>query len=91
MRYYQVPGYCILGIKEKAAAPYIREVNAYYLKNKESISQEAGSAIKYVQSDLGNIGNAVAYMDSLIDYQRSIGNYPGNYRQKAILCWNRPT
>lgn len=35
---------------------------------------------------LGNIGNAVAYMDSLIDYQRSIGNYyPGNYRQKAIM------
>ena len=35
---------------------------------------------------LGNIRGAVAYMDSLIDYQRSIGNhYPGNYRQKAMM------
>ena len=88
MRYYQFRVIAILGIKgEKAAAPYIREANAYYLKNKESISQEGWFGYKIMCSQiLGNIGNAVAYMDSLIDYQRSIGNYyPGNYRQKAIM------
>ena len=38
MRYYQFRVIAILGIKgEKAAAPYIREANAYYLKNKESM------------------------------------------------------
>ena len=88
MRYYQFRVIAILGIKgEKAAAPYIREANAYYLKNKESISQEGWFGYKIMCSQiLGNIGNAVAYMDSLIDYQRSIGNYyPGNYRQKAVM------
>ena len=88
MRYYQFRVIAVLGIKgEKAAAPYIREANAYYLKNKESISQEGWFGYKIMCSQiLGNIGNAVAYMDSLINYQRSIGNYyPGNYRQKAIM------
>ena len=88
MRYYQFRVIAVLGVKgEKAAEPYIREANAYYLKNKESISQEGWFGYKIMCSQiLGNIGNAVAYMDSLINYQRSIGNYyPGNYRQKAIM------
>ena len=88
MRFYQFRVIAVLGVKgAKAAEPYIRETNAYYLKHKEDISQEGWFGYKIMCNQiLGDISNAVVYMDSLIDYQRSIGNYyPGNYRQKAIM------
>ena len=86
MRYYQFRVITVLGIKGRESGSNLYSwSNAYYFKNKESISQEGWFGYKIMCSQiLGNIGNAVAYMDSLIDYQRSIGNYyPGNYRQKS--------
>lgn len=88
MRFYQFRVIAVLGVKgAKAAEPYVRETNAYYFKHKGDISQEGWFGYKIMCNQiLGDISNAVVYMDSLIDYQRSIGNYyPGNYRQKAIM------
>ncbi len=88
MRFYQFRVIAVLGVKgAKAAEPYVRETNAYYVKHKGDISQEGWFGYKIMCNQiLGDISNAVVYMDSLIDYQRSIGNYyPGNYRQKAIM------
>ena len=88
MRFYQFRVIAVLGVKgAKAAEPYVRETNAYYVKHKGDISQEGWFGYKIMCNQiLGDISNAVVYMDSLIDYQCSIGNYyPGNYRQKAIM------
>lgn len=88
MRYYQFRVIATLGLKgEKAAEPYIREANVYYLQHKDAVSREGWIGYNIMcNQTLGNIRGAVAYMDSLIDYQRSIGNhYPGNYRQKAMM------
>ncbi|WP_294610447.1 ATP-binding protein [uncultured Bacteroides sp.] len=88
MRYYQFRVIGALGTKGKAAAEsYVKEADAYYRKHKEDISPEGWFGYKLMCSQiLGDIRTAVSYMDSLIDYQNSLGNYyPGNYRQKAIM------
>ena len=88
MRFYQFRVIAVLGVKgAKAAEPYVRETNAYYFKHKGDISQEGWFGYKIMCNQiLGDISNAVVYMDSLIDYQRSIGNYyPGNYRDRKSV------
>ena len=88
MRYYQFFVIATLGTKGKAAAtPYIREADAYYHEHKGEISPEAWFGYKIMcHQILGEMRGAISYMDSLLDYHRSIGNYyPGNYRQKAIM------
>ena len=88
MRYYQFRVIGALGTKSSAAAAaYAKQADTYYREHKEDISPESWFGYKLMCSQIqGNIRTAVSYMDSLIDYQNSLGNYyPGNYRQKAIM------
>lgn len=88
MRYYEFYVIAILGTEGKEAAkPFIRNADTYYNENKEWISQEAWFGYKIMCCQiLGDARGGLTYMDSLLSYHRSIGNfYPENYRQKAIM------
>lgn len=88
MRYYQFRVIATLGTKgSAAAAPYIRDANAYYQANKDVIAPEGWFGYQIMCSQiLGDNRSGILYMDSLLEYHRSIGNcYPGNYRMKAVM------
>lgn len=88
MRYYQFRVIATLGTKGKAAAePYIRKAEEYYHMHHDAVSPEGWFGYLIMANQIqGNIRRASEYMDSIIDYQRSLGTiYPGNYRQKAIM------
>lgn len=88
MRYYQFRVIATLGTKGKeAAAPYIRAAEEYYHRHHDAVSPEAWFGYLIMVNQIqGNIRRASEYMDSIINYQRSVGTiYPGNYRQKAIM------
>lgn len=88
MRYYQFRVIATLGTKGKAAAAsYIKDANDYYQANKDVISPEGWFGYKIMCSQILNDNRSgIIYMDSLLEYHRSIGNcYPGNYRMKAQM------
>lgn len=88
MRYYQFRVIATLGTKGKEdATPYMRAAEDYYHRHHDAVSPEGWFGYLIMVNQIqGNIRRASEYMDSIIDYQRSVGTiYPGNYRQKALM------
>lgn len=88
LRFAQFRVICMLASKGKAATqPYIKATDDYYRQNPGSSTSEAWYAYKIMCCRvLGDLKGNVAYVDSLMDYQHSIGVcYPYNHIMKAEL------
>lgn len=72
---------------EAAARPYIEQTDRFYVQNPKSTAPEAWFAYKIMCCRiLGDLKGNIAYMDSLMNYQHSLGTcYPANYYEKATL------
>lgn len=72
---------------EAAARPFIEGTDHFYQQNPRSTSPEAWFAYKIMCCRiLGDLKGNIAYMDSLMNYQSSLGTcYPANYYEKATL------
>lgn len=72
---------------KKAAEPFIKETDEYYRQNPESSTLEAWYGYKIMCCRiLGDLKGNIAYVDSLMNYQKSLGLcYPYNYYMKAQL------
>ena len=78
----------LLASQGKAAAlPYIEETDRFYRQHSDSSTPEAWFAYKIMCSRiLGDLKSNLAYVDSLMAYQHSLGiRYPYNYIMKAEL------
>lgn len=88
LRFAEFRVICTLASKGKAAAePYIKAADDYYRQNPGSSTSEAWYAYKIMCCRiLGDLKGNVAYVDSLMDYQHSLGIcYPYNHIMKAEL------
>lgn len=72
---------------KQAAKPYIELTDRFYRENPQSSTREAWFAYKIMCCRLlGDLSGNIAYVDSLMDYQQSLGIcYPYNYAMKAEL------
>ena len=72
---------------KKAAESYIVDTDRFYQQNPESSTPEAWFAYKIMCCRiLGDLKGNIAYMDSLMNYQNTLGiSYPHNYYTKAQL------
>lgn len=78
----------LLASKGKAAAePYIIATDRFYRQNPHSSTPEAWFGYKIMCCRiLGDLKSNIAYVDSLMNYQHSLGiRYPYNYIMKAEL------
>ena len=88
LRFNEFRVICMLASKGKAAAePYIKETDDFYRNNPGSSNPEAWFAYKIMCCRiLGDLKGNISYVDSLMDYQHSLGIcYPYNHRMKAEL------
>lgn len=71
----------------KIAEPYIKDTDNYYRRNPGSSTPEAWYGYKIMCCRiLGDLKGNIAYVDSLMNYQKSLGLcYPYNYYMKAQL------
>ena len=71
----------------KAAEPYIEETDRFYRQHPESSTPEAWFGYKIMCCRiLGDLKGNIAYVDSLMDYQHSLGLcYPYNHYMKGEL------
>ena len=71
----------------KVAEPYMMETDRFYKENPESSTPEAWFGYKIMCCRvLGDLKGNIAYVDSLMNYQRSLGIcYPYNFYMKAQL------
>lgn len=71
----------------KAAEPYIEETDRFYRRHPESSTPEAWFGYKIMCCRiLGDLKGNIAYVDSLMDYQHSLGLcYPYNHYMKGEL------
>lgn len=71
----------------KVAEPYIKETDRFYRQHLESSTPEAWFGYKIMCCRiLGDLKGNIAYVDSLMDYQHSLGLcYPYNYYMKGEL------
>lgn len=86
MRYYQFRVIATLALKgEKAAELYIVATDKFYRENIKTFSREAWLGYKILCArTLNNNQMALNYLDSLMDYHRSVGScYPSNYLLKS--------
>ncbi|WP_300701847.1 HAMP domain-containing sensor histidine kinase [Bacteroides sp.] len=72
---------------KEAAEPFIKETDKYYRQNPGSSTLEAWYGYKIMCCRiLGDLKENIAYVDSLMNYQKSLGLcYPYNYYMKAQL------
>ncbi len=88
LRFSEFRVICMLASRGKIAAePYIKETDNFYRQNPESTIPEAWFAYKIMCCRiLGDLKGNIAYVDSLMAYQHSLGIcYPYNHRMKAEL------
>lgn len=72
---------------EVVAKPFIEQTDRFYQQNPRSTTPEAWFAYKIMCCRIqGDLKGNIAYMDSLMNYQNSLGTcYPANYHEKATL------
>ena len=77
----------LAGKGKNMAEPYIKETDQFYLDNPGSSTPEAWFGYKIMCCRiLGDLKGNIAYVDSLMNYQNSLGVcYPYNYFMKAQL------
>lgn len=88
LRFYEFRVIILLASEGKeAAAPFIEKTDRYYRQNPGSSTPEAWFAYKIMCCRiLGNLKGNIAYVDSLMNYQSTVGMcYPYNYVMKADL------
>lgn len=88
LRFCEFRVICLLASKGKQVAePYIKLTDHFYRQNPQSSTPEAWFAYKIMCCRLlGDLNGNIAYVDSLMDYQQSLGIcYPYNYAMKAEL------
>lgn len=88
LRFAEFRVICMLASQGKAAAePLIKATDDYYRQNPGSSTSEAWYAYKIMCCRiLGDLKGNVAYVDSLMNYQHSLGIcYPYNHIMKAEL------
>lgn len=86
LRFYQFRVIATLADKGKAAAQrYIDETDRYYRKHSDSVTKDAWYGYKILCGrTLQDWKETIVYLDSLSDYNRSIGAcYPANHLFKA--------